>query len=104
MLDISNLMERRKVGERSRLLFDEIDFQIMEFLVRHSEKIGVLELGEKLGNLKHANLKKHLDRLEKAKLIKKTPVPKSRKLLISIDEKTYPKEVRQKLLEILNSL
>ncbi len=56
---------KRKVGEKSKTLFDLIDFEIAGILIRE-QPVSVLELAKKLGNMKHANLKNHLDKLEAA--------------------------------------
>ena len=95
---------KRRSGERSRVLFDFIDFEIIGILIRE-QPVAVLELAEKLGNMKHANLKKHLDKLESKplQLIKKVPVPKSRKLLIYLNDKIYTKERIKMLLKFFDS-
>ncbi len=92
---------KRKVGEKSKVLFDLIDFEIAGILIRE-QPVGVLELAEKLGNMKHANLKKHLDKMESAplRLIRREKVPKSRKILIYLNEKIYTKERVKQLLEM----
>lgn len=95
---------KRKSGERSRILFDFVDFEIVGILIRE-QPVSVLKLAEKLGNMKHANLKKHLDKLEAKplQLIKRVPVPKSRKLLIYLNDKIYTKERVKMLLNFFDS-
>ena len=92
---------KRKVGERSDILFDKVDFEIAAILIKE-QPVSVLELGEKLGNMKHANLKKHLDKLANPplRLIRREQVPKSRKILIYLNEKIYTKEVTKNLLKM----
>ncbi len=94
------MKKKRGVGERSQILFDAIDCQIASTLLKE-QSLGVLELGKKLGGMKHANLKKHLDKMESMNLIKRNEVPKSRKLLVSLNEKIYTKERVKALLEML---
>jgi len=98
------MKQKRKVGERGNILFDTIDFEIAGILLRE-QPVAVLELAKKLGNMKHANLKKHLDKLEAEplKLITKKQVPKSRKILISLNEKIYTKERVKMLIEMFDS-
>jgi len=93
-------MKKRKAGEKSRVLFDSIDFEIAAILLKE-QPVSVLELGEKLNGMKHANLKKHLDKLESIQLIRKESVPKSRKILIYLNEKIYTKKRVEMLLEML---
>lgn len=50
--------------------------------IKH-KSLGIMELKEVMG-LRHPKLKAHLNRLSNAKLIKKTPVPKSRKIILSL--------------------
>ena len=54
---------------RSRILFDELDRKIINLVLKN--KYAILELARKL-NIKHSNLKKHLDRLRNNDLIKIT--------------------------------
>lgn len=95
---------KRKVGEKSKTLFDFIDFEIAGILIRE-QPVSVLELAKKLGNMKHANLKRHLDKLEASplRLIKRENVPKSRKILISLNDKTYTKDRVKMLLDMFDS-
>lgn len=97
------MKRKRKVGEKGNILFDTVDFEIAGILIRE-QPVAVLELAKKLGNMKHANLKKHLDKLEAAplRLIKRKQVPKSRKILISLNEKIYTKERVKSLLEMFD--
>lgn len=94
---------KRKVGQKSKILFDQTDIDIIKVL--HKEQpIAVLELAKKLGNMKHANLKKHLDMLESNSmtLIKRENVPKSRKILVSLNEEIYTKERIGMLLKMFS--
>ena len=95
---------KRRVGQRSTVLFDLIDFDIAGILIRE-QPVSVLELAKKLGNMKHANLKRHLDKLEAPplKLIKRVQVPKSRKILISLNDKIYTKERIKNLIQMFDS-
>ena len=97
------MKRKRKVGEKSRILFDTVDFEIAGILIRE-QPVAVLELAKKLGNIKHANLKKHLDKLEAAplRLIIREQVPKSRKILIYLNEKIYTKKVVKDLLKMFD--
>ena len=49
-------------GKRAEVLFDSIDLQILKILNSAQLGIGVLDLVQRL-NLKHKNLKPHLDKL-----------------------------------------
>ncbi len=73
-----------KRGRRGKILLDTIDISIMEKLKRNP--VGVMEL-RKMMDLKHINLKSHLTRLYDRDLIKKTPVPRSRKIMLSIPKR-----------------
>ncbi len=55
-------------GRKSKVLFDSIDLKILETLSETYDGIGVLDLAKKM-NLTHQNLKKHLEKLLKARLI-----------------------------------
>lgn len=62
-------MSKRKVGERAEILFDSIDLDILKTLNEarnryggYYEGLGILDLAQKL-NLKHKNLKPHIDKL-----------------------------------------
>jgi DNA-binding MarR family transcriptional regulator len=96
-------MKKRKVGERGKVLFDTTDFLIANILAR-KQPIGVLDLAKEVGNMKHTNLKNHLDKLEKSQLIKREQVPKSSKILVSLNDKVYTKEVMKSLLKILDKV
>lgn len=66
-------MVKRKVGERARILFDDIDLKILRLLNNNSEHgynvfYGIMELADKLF-LKHKNLKPHIDKMIKLKLV-----------------------------------
>ena len=67
-------MRKRNVGERAKTYFDSIDLQILEKLdtaqnINNTpEGYGILELANAL-NIKHKNLKPHIDKLIKLKLI-----------------------------------
>lgn len=95
-------MEIRKQGWKSKFNFDEIDCYIMELIIKE-QPLGILEIRGKL-NLPHNNLKRHLDKLEKAKLIKREKQEKGNKVLVYLNEKVYTPEVVRKLLEILKNL
>lgn len=91
---------KRKAGERSVVLFDATDLLILKALITGGPT-PIMELRKKIGNMKHANLKKHLDALEtQRELIKKTSVPKSRKILISLNEEKFTKEKIKLILKI----
>jgi len=90
---------KRKAGERSGIRFDNIDCQIAAILLKE-QPLAILEFVDKL-NIKHANLKNHLDRMERFGLIRREPVPKSRKVLIYLNEKIYTKERIKMLLKML---
>lgn len=95
-------MKKRKNPRPSSLFkFDGLDCEIMVLLV-HNQPLGVLELAEKLG-LEHNILKRHLDKLENAKLIIREPVPKSRKILIKLG-KQYTPDVVKSLINILGDI
>jgi len=81
-------MERNQ-GERPRILFDEIDTKIIKSLKK--KKKGVMELVNEL-NIKHKNLKAHLDKLVKNKILFKEEVPKSRLILFSCNTNTIIKQ------------
>ncbi len=67
---------KRGIGERARVLFDEIDLKILELLNHPSpdyknnrdKRYGILEIAGKL-DLKHKNLKPHIDKLLRLELI-----------------------------------
>jgi len=67
-------MKKRNVGERAETYFDSIDLQILEKLNTaqnvngNPEGFGILELANAL-NIKHKNLKPHIDKLRKLDLI-----------------------------------
>jgi hypothetical protein len=63
-------MTKRKAGERANILFDDIDFQILNLLSdpRSREGLQVLELANSL-RIKHNSLKPHIDKLMFLKLI-----------------------------------
>jgi DNA-binding MarR family transcriptional regulator len=66
-------MVKRKVGERARILFDDIDLKILNLLNKNLENnpnvfYSVLELADKL-YLKHKNLKPHIDKLLMLELV-----------------------------------
>lgn len=95
------MLEKRKVGWKSKTSFDFIDMDIMSLLLRE-QPLAVLELGRKM-NLPHNNLKRHLDKLLKSKLIKRVGVPKSRKILIYLGD-VYSSEIVKGIVTILNSM
>lgn len=57
-------------GRKSKVLVDSIDLDILTTLNPYSYNLGlgVLELAEKI-NLTHQNLKRHLEKLIKARLV-----------------------------------
>lgn len=67
-------MRKRNVGERAETYFDSIDLQILEKLDtaqninNQPNGFGILELANAL-NIKHKNLKPHIDKLIKLELI-----------------------------------
>jgi DNA-binding MarR family transcriptional regulator len=66
-------MVKRNVGERARILFDDIDLKILRLLNNNSEHgynvfYSVMDLADKLF-LKHKNLKPHLDKLLMLELV-----------------------------------
>lgn len=67
-------MKKRNVGERAEILFDSIDLQILEKLLtaqnvnNQPEGYGILELANAL-DIKHKNLKPHIDKLKNLNLI-----------------------------------
>lgn len=92
---------KRTVGQRGKSLFDLIDLEIINILVKE-DCMSILELRKKLRDIKYANLKKHLDRLESKplQLIKRESVPKSRRILISLKKDTLTKERVRVILDI----
>jgi len=61
-------MSKRNVGERGKILFDEIDLGILFWLDKHERGLKVLELANIL-KIKHNNLKPHIDKLLFLRLI-----------------------------------
>lgn len=64
-------MVKRKVGERARILFDDIDLKILKLLDKSQGNniyYSIEDLADKL-SLKHKNLKPHVDKLLMLKLI-----------------------------------
>jgi len=55
-------------GRKSKVLFDSIDLEILKKLSGTYDGMGVLELSRDM-NLTHQNLKKHLEKLLRVKLI-----------------------------------
>ena len=70
-----------KVGQRSKIIINEIDLIILNILLK--KQIGIMELKES-SKLAHNSLKPHIGRLENLKLIELQPVEKSRKILLKI--------------------
>lgn len=73
MKKVTEKFEDRKPGERARILFDDLDLRILDFLNQPTQnyevkKFGVLDLVEGL-HVKHISLKPHLDKLYALKLI-----------------------------------
>ena len=73
-----------KKGRRGKILLDTLDVYIIRELRKEPQPI--MKLKHKM-KLEHKNLTLHLDRLSKAKLIKKTPTPKSRRIMLSVPKK-----------------
>lgn len=72
-------MKTRGVGERAKILIDSIDLEILEFLEGCEVVIGVLDLANRL-DIKHKNLKPHLEKLIRIGLIKTNEYQGSRKI------------------------
>lgn len=81
---------KKKRSMRHKILLDQLDMNIMKRIKTKPQ--GIMELNEAMG-MRHPKLKAHLDRLSASKLISKTRIPKSRKILLSI-----PKEKRLKAI------
>lgn len=62
-------MNKRKNGERAKILFDSIDLEVLKKLNTSSDGIGVLDLAKQL-KLSHISLKPHIDKLIHLELIK----------------------------------
>lgn len=77
---------------RSKILLDELDMKIMKSL--RNKPSGIMALKEEMG-LRHPSLKAHLTRLHEANLIKRTPVPKSRKIMLSVPKRKGIKTIFQ---------
>ena len=77
-------MEKRKVGIRSKILFDEIDLRIIQLLnnPKNNDGLGVLEIAKWFGVM-HNNLKPHLDKLLSLGLILFSPNKEGKSVLFS---------------------
>jgi len=84
---------KSRVGRKGRPIITRIDLDILEF-IKEKDDLGVMKLKD-LVSTNHQNTKSHLDRLQEFSLIEKTPVPKSRKEILSITPNG------ERLLEIL---
>lgn len=89
---------KRKQGEKSGVLLTTIDLQIIKALKEKEMKI--LELADKL-EIKHKNLKPHIDLLVGVGLINALPIKKSRGIKLSLP---YSKENAAMLTKILNDV
>lgn len=67
--------------KRGKLLLDNIDLKILEAIKKRN--CGIMQLRKRL-DIHHKNLKPHLDKLHKGKLIQKTPILKSKKIILSL--------------------
>lgn len=74
-------MDKRNIGQRASVLFDSIDLEILERLDKSNQGMGVLELATAL-KIKHKNLKPHIDKLRKLKLIFIYKHPTDNKVLL----------------------
>lgn len=89
-------MVKRNVGERARILFDDIDLKILRLLNHNSEHMpslfsSVMELADTL-SLKHKNLKPHIDKLLRLKLVSIFKDLDGKTLVISEINNKKPKE------------
>ena len=90
-------MKKKKGEANSRVLFDKKD---LEILISLKEKpCGIMELKNRVG-LIHPNLKRHTDKLKDADLIKSQPIPKSKKIILSV---SHTNEIKT-LLKILKRM
>ena len=71
------------IGIRSRIIFDSIDLNILNYLSKRT--FGIMELGGKI-EIKHNSFKRHLDRLEDLELIIKRPDIKGMKKILSLSK------------------
>lgn len=75
--------KKRGVGERSRVIIDTIDLDILDILnmSKNQNGLGVMELKEEIG-IAHNSLKPHIEKLIKLGLISFEQVKKSRKIIL----------------------
>lgn len=104
-------------GRKSKIIFDSIDLQIID-TIKKNPHIHILQLRDKI-EITHQNLKKHLEKLIKGKLILSWKNEKSPKItLTTLDfyeedydflDDEYKKDVRDfegffKIINKINSL
>lgn len=70
----------RQKGERTNIIFNELDLVILK-ITSQPKDIAVIQLKDML-NMTHSNLKRHLDWLEQLELIKKIPIPGTRRIIL----------------------
>jgi DNA-binding MarR family transcriptional regulator len=79
-------MKKRKVGQRSGVLLDDVDVEILRILNKSKKDLSIGEIQDIL-NMTHVAFKIHVRRLEKLKFIFRKRVPKMFKFnLIITDE------------------
>ena len=70
----------RQKGERTNIVFNELDLTILK-IISQPKDIAVIQLADII-QITHDNLKRHLDWLEDLKLITRTPIAGTRKLIL----------------------
>jgi DNA-binding transcriptional ArsR family regulator len=68
-------MVKRKKGQRSGVLLDDVDIEILKILNKSKKPLSIGEVQDKL-DMSHVSFKIHVRRLERLKIIIKKRVPK----------------------------
>jgi len=68
-------MKKRKIGQRSGVLIDDVDIEILRILNKNKKLLSIGEV-QSLLNMTHVSFKIHIKRLERLKFIIRERIPK----------------------------
>ena len=91
------MVVKRKRGERSGILLNEVDLMILKVLNKNVDKVTILGLRDRL-KLSQISERTHVDRLVASKFITKEKVKKKNKYILNITEQG------KKILDIYSNI
>jgi len=71
----------RQKGERTDVIFNEVDLMILKIIINSKKEIPVMQL-KKMLDITHASVRRHLVWLEDLKLINRIPITGTRKIIL----------------------